>query len=124
VVTEEAVRAALAKVVDPEYAISILDLGLIYDVAVVADAVRIAMTFTSIGCPAIEMLTDDVRAAVAALPGVQHVHVDVVWSPPWTRDRISPRGRQVLAMYGVASGTWNDVEETRRGEASREGVRA
>jgi metal-sulfur cluster biosynthetic enzyme len=82
------------------------------------------MTFTSIGCPAMDMMIEDVRKAVMEVVRVGEVVIDVVWSPPWTRNRISPSGRRVLAMYGVATGTWNDVEEKRQGEASREGVRA
>lgn len=94
---------ALTGVTDPEYALSIVDLGMVYDVRVDRSDVDIAMTFTSIGCPAIDMLVGDVEAAVRALDGVRRVRVNVVWSPPWTHERISARGRRVLAMYGVAN---------------------
>ena len=98
---ETQVREALARVVDPEYAISIVELGLIYGVERMADGGwRITMTFTSIGCPAMEMIIEDVKEAVRE---VGEVCVDVVWSPPWSRDRISPAGKRVLAMYGVAA---------------------
>ena len=101
--TEQAVREALARVVDPEYAISIVDLGLIYDVRMADGAWRISMTFTSLGCPAMDMIIEDVKDAVRKVRGVREVQVDVVWSPAWTRDRISPAGKRVLAMYGVAA---------------------
>lgn len=101
--TETRVWQALERVTDPEYPLSIVDLGLVCGVRTEGDTVRIALTFTSIGCPAIEMMVDDVRQAVAVLPGVARVDVDVVWNPPWTRDRISPRGRKVLALYGVVA---------------------
>ena len=101
--TETSVRAALARVVDPEYAISIVDLGLIYDVWMAAGGCRITMTFTSIGCPAMDMIIEDVREAVRKVVEVGEVQVDVVWSPPWSRERISPAGKRVLAMYGVAA---------------------
>lgn len=97
---------ALATVNDPEYALSIVDLGLIYDVRMVNGAWRIAMTFTSIGCPATDMLIEDVKAAVngvEGVEGVEDVEVEVVWSPPWNSDRISAKGKQVLAMYGVVA---------------------
>lgn len=96
-----AIWEALAAVTDPEYALSIVDLGLIYDVRMADGGCRITMTFTSIGCPAMDMIIEDVKTAVREV--VKAVAVDVVWSPPWTRHRISPRGKQVLAMYGVAS---------------------
>ena len=101
--TEAAVRTAIAQVRDPEYDLSIVDLGLIYDVRKADGGWRISMTFTSIGCPATEMLIDDVKAAVKDVEGVDDVEVEVVWSPPWNADRISARGKQVLAMYGVAT---------------------
>jgi phenylacetate-CoA oxygenase PaaJ subunit len=101
--TEAAVREAIAQVRDPEYDLSIVDLGLIYDVRMADGGWRIAMTFTSIGCPATEMLIDDVKAAVKDVDGVSEVNVEVVWSPPWNADRISPQGKKVLAMYGVAT---------------------
>lgn len=101
--TDARVWAALRRVTDPEYPLSIVDLGLVCDVAVEGDTARVALTFTSIGCPAIEMLVGDVKEAVGAVPGVARVTVDVVWTPPWTKDRISPVGRKVLAMYGVVA---------------------
>ena len=95
---------ALATVTDPEYAISIVDLGLVYDVSRMAEGGwRISITFTSIGCPAADMIVQDIRDAVRRVPGVRDVTIDVVWSPAWNSDRISARGKQVLAMYGVAT---------------------
>jgi metal-sulfur cluster biosynthetic enzyme len=94
---------ALGTVTDPEYPLSIVDLGMVYGAAMEGTTARVTMTFTSIGCPAIEMLVTDVRDAVGVLPAVEDVRVDIVWDPPWNRDRISPRGRKVLAMFGVVS---------------------
>ncbi len=102
-VTAAQVWDALAGVSDPEYPLSIVDLGLVYDVRVAEGAVQVDVSFTSIGCPAIDMISADVRDAVAALPGVSGVHIEVVWSPPWTKDRITERGWKVLGMYGVAN---------------------
>jgi phenylacetate-CoA oxygenase PaaJ subunit len=99
--TESEVWRALGRVTDPEYPLSIVDLGMVYGVRVEHGTVEVDLTFTSIGCPAIDMLVHDVRDAVTALAGVTAVTVDVVWDPPWSKDRISDRGRRVLAMYGV-----------------------
>lgn len=101
--TEAAVWDALGGVTDPEYALSIVDLGMVYDVRVADGDVRASVTFTSIGCPAIDMILEDAAAAIRAVPGVRDVRLDVVWTPAWTKDRISARGRRVLAMYGVAN---------------------
>jgi len=74
---------------------------MVYGIRVVDRRVQVRMTFTSIGCPAIDMLRDDVRAALRPLPGVSAVEVVVVWSPPWTRHMISERGRRALEVCGV-----------------------
>ena len=100
---EARIWEALGRVTDPEYALSLVDLGLVYGVQVADGRVRVTVTFTSIGCPAIDMILEDAGAAIRAVPGVQDVRLDVVWTPPWTKDRISARGRRVLAMYGVAN---------------------
>jgi len=92
---------ALAGVSDPEYPLSIVDLGMVVSAELTDGTARVGLTFTSIGCPAIDMITADVEEALLALPGVRDVVVDVVWHPAWTKDRISERGRRVLAMYGV-----------------------
>ena len=101
--TDARIWEALGRVTDPEYALSIVDLGLVYDVRVADGGVRVAVTFTSIGCPAIDLILADAEAAIRAVPGVRDVRLDVVWTPPWTRERVSARGRRVLAMYGVAN---------------------
>lgn len=94
---------ALAEVHDPEYPVSIVDLGMVYGARFEDGVAAVEMTFTSVGCPAVDMIPDDVRGALLRVPGVREVRVDVTWSPPWTKDRISERGRRVLAMYGVVS---------------------
>ncbi len=90
------VRAVCASVADPEFGLSIDDLGLIYDVVVTGDAVAIAMTLTTEHCPAGAVIVDGVRAAVAAVPGVASVDVRLVWDPAWTPEMVSPRGREHL----------------------------
>lgn len=92
---------ALGTVTDPEYPLSIVDLGMVYGVRVVEGLAQIDLTFTSIGCPAIDMIVDDVRNAVLALPDVRDVALQIVWSPPWTTERITERGRRILAVHGV-----------------------
>jgi len=100
-VSAEQVWKALQQVADPEYPLSIVDLGMVYAVSVKEDQVQIRMTFTSIGCPAIDWIISDMREAVMAIKGVSKVDVDVVWSPAWTRERITQHGREVLLYHGV-----------------------
>jgi phenylacetate-CoA oxygenase PaaJ subunit len=101
VVTTEQVWEALRGVTDPEYPLSIVDLGMVYDVAVHEGDVHLTITFTAIGCPAIDMIISDIKESVSQLPGVTNLKVDVVWSPPWTKEKISQRGREILQYYGV-----------------------
>ena len=97
----EQIWSALREVEDPEFPLSLVDMGMIYDVRWDGSEVNIDMTFTSIGCPAIDMLTADVREAAGQVEGVEIVKVHVVWDPPWVKDRISKSGRRVLAAHGV-----------------------
>ena len=100
-VTEVQVWSALKSVTDPEFPLSIVDLGMVYEVEVCDGHVKINMTFTTIGCPAIDMITSDVKEMVEKVAGVKDVEIVVVWSPPWTKDRISNKGREILQYYGV-----------------------
>lgn len=95
-----AIVQAISKVFDPEIPVNIYELGLIYDVIVDASStVGIRMTLTSPGCPAAQILPGQVRAAVAAAPGVAAVKLDVVWDPPWDRDRMSEAAKLQLGMF-------------------------
>jgi len=94
------VRAALREVLDPEYPVSIVDLGLIRGVEVSGSTVRVRMTYTSMGCPCMDMIQDDVRERLRALPGVERVEIEVVWEP-WTREHISAEGLKQLHGVGV-----------------------
>ena len=100
-VTENQVWQALKEVNDPEYPLSIVDLGMIYKVEVLQERVAIEMTFTARGCPAIDMIFLDVDAALSKIPGVKEVDIEIVWSPPWTRNKITPEGREILQYHGV-----------------------
>ncbi len=82
--------------------VSLVDMGMVYRVAVMDGAAEIDLTFTSIGCPAMDMILGDVRDAVSAIPGIDRVELEVVWSPPWTKDRLTQRGRTLLSAFGLA----------------------
>ena len=90
----DSVRALLRQVIDPEVGANIVDMGLIYEVTVGADAIRISMTMTSPACPMGEMILDEVRAVLAdELPGWP-AEVALVWEPPWNPSMMSERTRQ------------------------------
>lgn len=91
-----AVLAACATVHDPEFGLSVVDLGLIVDATATERHVTVAMTLTTPSCPAGDVLTEAVRAAVAALPDIDAVEVELVWEPAWTPERITPAGRSQL----------------------------
>jgi metal-sulfur cluster biosynthetic enzyme len=92
------VRLALRKVKDPELNLNIVDLGLVYDIAVDGADVQIDMTLTSPGCPAGPQIMGDIERAVKALPGVANVNLNLVWDPFWTPDKIEPRVRAYMGL--------------------------
>jgi metal-sulfur cluster biosynthetic enzyme len=95
---EEAVRKALRRVKDPELNLSILDLGLIYDVEISEGKVDVKMTLTSPGCPSGPEIVGDAEREIRALPGVEDVDIEIVWEPFWTPERIDPRVRSFLGL--------------------------
>ena len=90
---------AVSKVFDPEIPVNIYELGLIYDMDVDSTAnVRIRMTLTAPACPAAQTIPVDVERRVREVAGLNDVKVEVVWDPPWTRDRMSEAAKLSLGM--------------------------
>ena len=98
---EAEVLGALRNVYDPETCLSVVDLGLIYTVAVRERTVSVSMTLTTPACPAGGPITEGVERAVRALPEVEDVNVELTFEPRWTPERISPEGREQLG-WGTA----------------------
>jgi len=92
----DTVWRTLGTILDPEFGLSIVDLGLVYDVKLDGANIAVAMTLTSRSCPAGDMMFDGVRAALAALPGAGEVRVDLVWDPAWTPDMLTAEAREFL----------------------------
>ena len=91
---------AIRTVFDPEIPVNIWELGLIYDVFVDAAGVAgIKMTLTAPGCPAAQSLPVEVAAKTKAVPGVTDARVDVVWEPPWDKDRMSDAAKLQLGLW-------------------------
>ena len=95
-----AIFDAIRTVFDPEIPVNIVELGLIYDMFVDAAGVAaVRMTLTAPGCPAAQSLPVEVARRVRDVAGVADVKVDVVWDPPWSKDRMSDAARLQLGMW-------------------------
>jgi FeS assembly SUF system protein len=91
---------ALSTVYDPEIPVNIYELGLIYDILVDASGtVGIRMTLTAPACPAAQTLPAEVAARVRQIPGVTDVKLDLVWEPPWDKDRMSDTAKLQLGLW-------------------------
>jgi FeS assembly SUF system protein len=96
------VIAALKRVYDPEMPVNIYELGLIYGCDVAADGqVALKMTLTAPNCPVAGTLPGDVERAVRAVPGVTGVKLDLVFDPPWTKDRMSEAAKLALGLEDI-----------------------
>jgi probable FeS assembly SUF system protein SufT len=101
--SEKAVWDALKTCYDPEIPVNIVDLGLVYDLAIEKTPagrhqVEVKMTLTAPGCGMGPMIAEDARSKIAAVPGVESAKVHIVWDPVWTVDMITPEGRQILGL--------------------------
>jgi metal-sulfur cluster biosynthetic enzyme len=101
VLTESEVCEALRGVEDPEAGMSIVDLGLVYEVDVTPTRIHVRMTMTSPACPVASYIVEESVAAIrSAAPGVPDVDVELVWEPPWTPDRMSGAARERFGWSG------------------------
>ncbi|TVP55874.1 MAG: metal-sulfur cluster assembly factor [Gemmatimonadales bacterium] len=98
---EASVIELLHEVLDPELPISLVDLGLIYGVEFDEGRVRVDLTFTATACPCMEFIREDVKDRLTRERWVEAVEIREVWNPPWTRERITRRGREQLRTMGV-----------------------
>jgi metal-sulfur cluster biosynthetic enzyme len=96
--TKEEVVEVLRGVEDPELGMDIVDLGLMYDVEVEGSNVKVIHSLTSMGCPAGPMIQEGIHDAVASLPGVEKVEVELTWDPPWTPEKMSDDAKFILGF--------------------------
>jgi FeS assembly SUF system protein len=93
------VMDALKTVRDPEIPIDLVNLGLIYELQVKKGGiVFVEMTLTTPSCPVAQSMPDEVKNAISAVPGIEDVRVSLVWTPPWTQDRMSEEARLELGL--------------------------
>lgn len=93
---------ALQEVADPEFPVSIVDMGLVYGVKKKGRKVVVDLTFTSMGCPCMEMIIMDIQTRVRKEPDIDDVQIEIVWDPPWTLDKLSQRAVAQLSVWGVS----------------------
>jgi metal-sulfur cluster biosynthetic enzyme len=98
--SEDQVLEALKSVVDPELGINIVDLGLVYEVAIAEDGdVDIRYTLTTMGCPIGPLIEDQMRAFLAPVPGIGEVRPEMVLRPAWSPDMMSEEAKAALGMF-------------------------
>jgi len=98
IVSEDQVKLALRRVKDPDLQLNIIDLGLVYGIAVDGTTVKVDMTLTSPACPSGPELMTNAEQEVKSLPGVEKVEVNLVWMPFWTPEKMEPRVRAYLGF--------------------------
>jgi len=98
VVSEDQVKLALRRVKDPDLQLNIIDLGLVYGIAVDGSTVKVDMTLTSPACPSGPELMTNAENEIKSLPGVEKVEVNLVWMPFWTPEKMEPRVRAYLGF--------------------------
>ena len=94
----EQVIAEIRKIYDPEIPVNIYELGLIYDVKVKEDSVKIIMTLTSPNCPVAESLPKDVKDSAMQVDGIEKVDLDLVFEPVWNKDMMSESAKLELNL--------------------------
>jgi metal-sulfur cluster biosynthetic enzyme len=99
---EARVWSALSEIDDPEMPVNLVDLGLIYGLEVGEGTVDLRLTFTAMGCPAGDLIVEDIRERLLREPGIEQVNIDVVWNPPWSSSRLTPAGRDALLAWGLS----------------------
>lgn len=90
------VWTALREVIDPEIGLDVVELGLVYGVEIDAADVTVQLTMTTAACPLGEQILEDATTRLQAVPGIGAVHVELVWEPPWSPERMSPAAKELL----------------------------
>lgn len=98
----DALWDALRQVEDPEMGVSLVDMGMIVAASLESGAAHIQLTYTSMGCPASEMIDADIHARLLSVPDVERVEIEVVWHPVWTTARLTEDARDALSLLGVS----------------------
>jgi metal-sulfur cluster biosynthetic enzyme len=96
--SKEEVVEALRQVEDPELGMDIVELGLFYDAEIEGENVKVQYTLTSMGCPAGQMIQEDIERVIRQIPGVEDVESELTFDPPWTPDKMSDDAKFILGF--------------------------
>jgi metal-sulfur cluster biosynthetic enzyme len=96
---EDRILDSLKNVIDPELGINIVDLGLVYEVRVEGDTVHIEYSLTTMGCPIGPMIEAQMRELLNDVEGVDNLEAELVFSPPWTPDKMSEEAKAALGVF-------------------------
>lgn len=97
--TKNDILKKLEEVIDPELNISIVDLGLIYDIKIKKNQIKIKMTLTTIGCPLFSIIEEDIKNKISELGfNKEKIIIELTFDPPWTIERISEKGKLILGI--------------------------
>jgi metal-sulfur cluster biosynthetic enzyme len=96
--TQKDIRNKLKEVLDPELFLSIVDLGLVYNIQIEDTTAIITMTLTTIGCPLFDTIQNDIHKAVLTLPDIKEVKVELTFDPPWDYDKMSESAKTELGI--------------------------
>jgi len=96
---KDLLMGSLEQVIDPELGIDIVNLGLVYDIDLNEEGIAtVTMTLTSMGCPLAGTIVDQVKAALSDIPEVKETEVEIVWNPPWSKDKLSRYAKIALGI--------------------------
>jgi len=98
--TKEKLLTVLKEIPDPELNISVVDLGLIYDIKMdKRGKVEVIMTLTTMGCPLYELIARPIEERIKGLPGVKSVNIELTFDPPWTPEKMSKEAKVALGFF-------------------------
>lgn len=90
------IKKRLETVIDPELGISIMELGLVYEIKENQGLVDIKMTLTSLGCPLFSVLEEDIQNKISQIQGVKEVKIELTFDPPWSKEKMTEKGKALL----------------------------
>lgn len=99
-IDEASILQTLRQVMDPELDCNIVDLGLVYDIAIDGAKITVTMTLTTPGCPMHESIAWGVKCALLNMEAIDEAEVQIVWEPPWTPERMTEHARQRTGVGG------------------------